>query len=77
MSQEKVDKYKKEKANRQAIIKAEKRKHVISVAVVFIVIVALAVWFGFSVYQNSQAKKITYYETNYTAIDDFLNGLDA
>jgi hypothetical protein len=77
MSQEKVDRYKKEKANRQAIMKSEKRKHIAAVTSVTAVIAALAVWFGVSVYMNSQADKVVYYSADYTAIDDFLTGLDA
>lgn len=77
MSQEKVDKYKKEKANRQAIMKREKRKQILSITAVFVAIAALAVWFGVSVYQSGKASQVTYYEMNYTALDDYINGLSA
>ena len=77
MSQEKVDRYKKEKANRQAIMKAEKRKAVISITAVAAVIAALAVWFGVSLYQKAQSEKVFYYTTDYTAIEDYMSGLEA
>lgn len=77
MSQEKVDRYKKEKANRQTIMKREKRKMILSVTAVFAVIAALAVWFGVSVYQSGKASQVTYYEADYTVLDNYINGLSA
>ncbi len=73
MSQEKVDRYKKEKANRQAIMKKEKRKTRFSITAVFAVIIALAVWFGCSVYQNSKTVETVTYSADYTALEDFLS----
>lgn len=52
MSQEKVDKYKKEKANRQQIMKREKRRTRLGVTAAVIVTVGLIGWFGTAVYQN-------------------------
>ena len=77
MSQAKVDRYKKEKANRQAIIKAEKRKQMASVTAVAAVILALAIWFVVSSVMKYQSEFVTYYETDYTAIEDYLSGLDS
>ena len=71
MSREKVNKYKQEKTNRQAIIKKEKIKTRVSVTVVVAAIAALAVWFCASAIMK--ANYVTpYYEADYTAIDDFI-----
>ena len=75
MSQEKVDRYKKEKANRQEIMKKEKRRLVASSTALIAAIAALGIWFGVSVYQKSQPVQTEYYSTNFTMIDDYLNGL--
>lgn len=75
MSQEKVDKYKKEKANRQEIMKKEKRTRIISSTALIAVFGALAVWFGVSVYQSQQPEVTATYETDYTALDNYLNNL--
>lgn len=74
MSQEKVDRYKKEKANRKQIIKKQKMKNYLlntSVAVVALVLVG---WIGFSafhVYQDGQERKVV--EADYEAVDSYLN----
>lgn len=74
MSQEKVDRYKKEKANRKQIMKKQKIKNCLlntSVAVVAIVLVG---WIGvstFHVYQDGQERKVV--EANYEAVDSYLN----
>lgn len=75
MSQEKVDRYKKEKANRQAIMKKEKRQMVISVTAILAVIAAAAIWFGVSVYQNSKPVETITHDTYYDALDDYINTL--
>ncbi|MDO4490079.1 MAG: hypothetical protein Q4B85_03280 [Lachnospiraceae bacterium] len=55
MSQKKVDQYKKEKANRQAIMKRERLQARIGVTAAALVLAALIGWFGVSVYKNVQA----------------------
>ncbi len=52
MSQEKVERYKKEKANRKDIIKKEKRNAMITKVVCTIVGLAIVGWLGFSVYDS-------------------------
>ena len=59
MSQQKVDKYKEKKANREKIMKKEKRVRRIEFIVVIAVIAAAVVWFGVSVYNNSKAQEQT------------------
>ena len=77
MSQEKVDRYKKEKANRQEIMKKEKRRLVASSTALIAAIAALGIWFGVSVYQKSQPVQTEYYSTNFTALDDYMNSLSS
>ena len=77
MSQEKVDRYKKEKANRQQIMKKEKRRLALSSTALIAAIAALGIWFGVSVYQKSQPVQTEYYSTNFTALDDYMNSLSS
>ena len=50
MSQEKVDKYKKEKANRKQIMRREKMANLLRKCVVGIVGLILVGWIGYSAY---------------------------
>lgn len=50
MSQEKVDRYKKEKANRKENVKKEKFRNVVHKCVVCLVGIVLIGWIGYSVY---------------------------
>lgn len=52
MSQEKVDKYKKEKANRKKIMAKEKRIKRIYILLGTLVGIVFVVWIGFSVYND-------------------------
>lgn len=52
MSQEKVDKYKKEKANRKKIMAREKRMKRIYILLGTLVGIAFVAWIGFSVYND-------------------------
>ncbi len=77
MSQAKVDKYKKEKANRKQIMKREKRMLFLEKMLGVLVCVALVAWVGFSVYQKQTASddtttaEVEYTDVNITAISDF------
>lgn len=53
MSQAKVDQYKKDKANRQKIIKKQKRMHRLEMAAITLVCVLVVGWIGYSVYDLS------------------------
>ncbi len=75
MSQEKVDFYKKQKANRKDLMKKEKRNRVLRITLAVVIIAAALGWFGYSVYQNSKPVETINVETNYNAIDTYLNGL--
>ena len=75
MSQEKVNRYKQEKANRKEIVKKEKRLRIVEITAAIVIAVAALGWFGYSVYQNAQPEKTVNVETDYTALDSYLNGL--
>lgn len=57
MSQEKVDRYKKEKANREKIMRRERWIMRLEVTAFVVVLAALIGWFSMAVYQNSVAEK--------------------
>ena len=59
MSQKKVDAYKKEKANREKLIKKEKRILMLEKLAGIAVCVVAVCWIGFSVYDKSQEDKET------------------
>ncbi|MDO5426039.1 MAG: hypothetical protein Q4F41_20245 [Eubacteriales bacterium] len=77
MSQEKVDRYKKEKANRAAIMKKEKqriRAMKIGGTILAIVIVG---WVGYSVYDMVYEEPVNTYSVDSTALDDYLSEMNA
>lgn len=76
MSQEKVDQYKKDKANRKANMKKEKVKHLVRRCVVGVLGLVLVGWLGYSaydVYASSRPKQTA--EVDYTAVTDYLQEL--
>ena len=76
MSQAKVDQYKKDKANRQKIIKKQKRMHRMEMAAITLVCVLFVGWIGFSVYDkvsSNQEKETVVFDAG--AIQDYLSGL--
>lgn len=78
MSQEKVNKYKEEKANRKEIMKKEKMQHMIRRCVVGVCGLALVAWLGYSaynVYEESQPKESV--AVNYDAITEYQSELAA
>ncbi len=80
MSQEKVSRYKEEKANRKAMMKKEKRKHFFRKCVVGIVALGLVGWIGYSAYQvittpDEDAEVVTT-QMDVTAITDYLSSLN-
>lgn len=78
MSQEKVNRYKAEKANRKAILKKEKRKKIITRVVGTLVCVAIVGWIGFSIYDSAEKKAAaSQTEVNLNAVTDYLSGLSA
>lgn len=57
MSQEKVDRYKKEKANRKQNVKKEKFRNIIRKCAVCIAGLALIGWIGYSAYGTYESRK--------------------
>ena len=79
MSQKKVDAYKKEKANREKLIKKEKRIFMIEKIIVLVVCVALVCWVGFSIYRKASDDKqqqVVDTQINLDALDDYIYSLD-
>ena len=78
MSQEKVNRYKEEKANRKQLIKKQKRNRIISRIVGVVVCLAIVGWLGYSIYDTSTKNDaVSQTEVNLTAIQDYLSGLTA
>lgn len=81
MSQKKVDAYKAEKANREQLMKKEKRMLLLEKAAAVLVCAALICWIGFSVYSNltgtqEEAEAVTATtQVDTTAIDNYLNSM--
>lgn len=78
MSQKKVDLYKQEKANREQIIKKEKRIFALEKLAALVVGLVIVCWIGFSVYgkvsgNDASVKEDTVINTN--AIDNYISGL--
>lgn len=80
MSQAKVDRYKKEKANREKTMKKEKLVRRIEYGLTGLVLCGLVVWCGFSIYQKAdaaQAEKVTVYEVDTQAMTDYAQSVQA
>lgn len=78
MSQEKVDRYKKEKANRKQIMKKEKAKAMAVRLAGALVCIALIGWIGYSGYTKwdaSRPAKTTEISTD--ALSEYISGLTA
>ena len=78
MSQEKVDQYKQNKANRQKIMRREKILRRLEITVAALVLVGLVSWFSVAVYKNSKAQAQANAETvttslDVSAINDYMN----
>lgn len=78
MSQAKVNRYKEEKKNREKILKKEKRDAAIRKGVLALVGVAILGWAGYSAYDSLKPEPVpSSYEINTSALDEFLNGINA
>lgn len=78
MSQEKVDRYKKEKVNRDKTMKKEKMVRRIEYGLTGLVLCAMVVWCGFSIYQKAvegKASETTVYEVNTEAMDTYAQNV--
>ena len=78
MSQEKVDRYKQEKANRKQIMHRQKMMGLVRKCVLTLAGLALIGWLGFSAYDTYESgKERVVAEADYTAVSDYLNSLVA
>lgn len=78
MSQAKVDRYKEEKANRQAIMKREKRNRLIGKICGWAIVLAIVCWAGVSAvtsYINSRPIETIY--ANLDSLNEYMSSLDA
>ncbi len=76
MSQAKVDKYKKEKANRKKIMAKEKAQRILARICLTAVLAGIVGWAGYTGYQIYEEKKPskTIY-TDVSAVSDYMNSL--
>ena len=76
MSQEKVDRYKQEKANRKKIMRRQKAMNIVRKAVLTVAALALVAWLGYSAYDIYESgKERVVAEVNYDAITNYVNEL--
>ncbi|MFI3207622.1 MAG: hypothetical protein R3Y40_00670 [Eubacteriales bacterium] len=76
MSQEKVNKYKEQKANRKEIIKKEKRHNMMIKAGAAVIGLVAVCWVGISIpqaYQDMQPREE--YAIDYTAVDTYFESI--
>ena len=77
MSQEKVNKYKEQKANRKEIMKKAKRAELIRNCVASVVLVAVIAWVGYSgvtyIIKHQPRPEV---DVNYTSVADYVEGLN-
>ena len=78
MSQEKVARYKEEKANRKEIMRKQKIAKITRNSVMTLVLVAVVGWIGYSAvayYQDNKPREAV--EVDYAALNEYTNGLNA
>ena len=77
MSQEKVNKYKEQKANRKETMRKEKRASLIRNVVAGVVLVATIGWVGYSgvtyIIKHQPRPEV---DVNYTSVADYVEGLN-
>ena len=78
MSQEKVNKYKEEKANRKESMKKAKRAELLRNVIASVVFVAVLGWVGYSgvtyIIRHQPRPEV---DVNYTSVADYVEGLTA
>ena len=76
MSQEKVDRYKQDKANRKQIMRKQRTMNFVRKGVLALVALALIGWLGYSAYDMYESgKERVVAEVNYDSVTDYLNSL--
>ena len=77
MSQEKVDRYKKEKASRKETMRKEKMVNSVRKCVISVAGLVLVGWIGYSAYATYDANKpVPEVQIDYRALDDFTQNLE-
>lgn len=77
MSQEKVDRYKKEKANRKKIMKRQKLFGYLRKTAAVLILCGIVAWGGFSAYHSYEAgQPREVLQIDYDALDSYLTGLE-
>lgn len=72
MSQEKVDRYKKEKANRKQIMRKEKMQNALRKCIVSVIGILLVCWIGYSAWDIYDSNKpVPSVQINYQAFNEF------
>ncbi len=78
MSQEKVERYKEQKANRKKTMKKEKIQRIMRNSVAVVVVAAALGWVGYSgvtyIIDNQPREEV---EVDYTAVSDYETALNA
>lgn len=77
MSQEKVNRYKEEKANRKEILAKEKKKKAMTKVVAAVIALALVCWVGYSVYDVATRPDTSTIEMDASALDSYLSSMGA
>lgn len=73
MSQEKVNRYKEEKANRKQLMEKQKKQKALRKVAGIVIAVVLIGWVGYSAvdaYQESRPRDVV--EVDYTVVDEYL-----
>lgn len=73
MSQEKVNRYKEEKANRKQTMAKQKRERAIRKVAGVVIAVVMVAWIGYSAvdaYQSSRPRDVV--EVDYTAMEEYM-----
>ncbi|MCR5785251.1 MAG: hypothetical protein K6G40_06375 [Eubacterium sp.] len=78
MSQEKVDRYKEQKANRKKNMTKAKLKYRFSIGITTLCAVAIVGYIGYSAYDTINANKtVEKTEVNVDSLTDYLNSVEA
>ena len=76
MSQEKVDLYKKNKANRKNASAKEARTRKMEIGIFLVIIIAALAWFIGSIAVRNVNNQVTTTVIDTTAVDDYIYSLD-
>ena len=76
MSQEKVNRYKEEKANRKEILAKEKRKRTQVKICASVIALFFVFWLGYSVYDMATRPDSSAVELDVTALDEYLSSMN-